>query len=213
MTALGRVRLRLSVPARPVRDSGPLEPRVVAPPGAPAQRQGRSGVGDAWHVIVPSVVRGQPGVLSIDPAVVTAQLRLLLTEHEVRLRSSRVRVRVEATNAQGSAVELLLFDDLQEGGEAGVVTVPSSIVGLTPVQQWWLAFQIMRRACEEFAAMAAESSLAWGQIADSLLARGPVERVTSAWKASPDRRHRGRVVAELRADCTCEEWDGGSRPE
>ena len=93
--------------------AAPLSRGLLPPPGAPAQRQGRSGVGDAWHVIVASVVRGQPGVLSIDPAVVTAQLRLLLTEHEVRLRSSRVRVRVEATNAQGSAVELLLFDDLQ----------------------------------------------------------------------------------------------------
>lgn len=157
-------------------------------------------------MLIPTEGRGPQDIFSLACGVVTAQLRLLLAEHEVRLRASVVHVRVETTRNQDSIVELLLFDDLQEGGDAGVVTVPSSIAELPPVRQWWLAFTVMRRACEGFAALAGESPAAWNQIADELLARGPAQRVNSTWKASPDRRHRARAVVQLRADHAPEAW-------
>lgn len=138
-------------------------------------------------------------------AVVAAQLRILLASHEVRLRSSAVQVLIADEPGSKDVLKLTVFDDMVEG-ETGRVAVPAAVANLSAEQHWWLAFTVLRRACEELAAVAGEASGPWPQLAAELLARGPAERLVSAWKAAPDRRHRARLVTEVRADRPSETW-------
>lgn len=136
-------------------------------------------------------------------AVVTAQLKILLGSHEVRLRSSHVQVLVADEKGSGDDLELIVFDDVMEGGEGGTVLVPAGVAQLSIEQRWWLAFTVLRRTCE---AVAGEAAGPWPQLSAELLARGPAERLVSAWKAAPDRRHRARLVTEVRVDRPSETW-------
>ncbi|MBB2986098.1 hypothetical protein [Terracoccus luteus] len=110
------------------------------------------------------------------------------------------------TNAMDSTLELTVFDELMEGGESGGVAVPDAVAGLSVEQRWWLAFTVLRRACEELAPLAGEDPGPWPLLAAEMLARGPVERLVSRWKAAPDRRHRARLVTEVRVGAPDETW-------
>ncbi len=189
-----------------------------------ALRMGRAGLTDAAAVSVrmrgvwlwPDGGRvGRPWIddcvggdaLAKAGVVVAAQLRVLLASHEVRLRAPVVQVLIaaELESQSGDVLELTVFDDMLEG-ETGRVTVPAAVSELSVEQRWWLAFTVLRRACEELASVAGEAPGPWPQLAAELLVRGPAERLVSAWKASPDRRHRARSVTEVRADQPSETW-------
>jgi type II secretory pathway component PulJ len=152
-------------------------------------------LGRAW---VPDSPGGD--ALAQAGAVVGAQLLLLLAKHEVRLRSSSLQVLVHHEPASASEVELTVFDDLTEGGESARVNVPAAVAELTGEQRWWLAFDVLRSACEQLQQVTGEVPGPWQALAAEMLTLGPVQRLTSPWKASPDRRHRARVVSELRVD-------------
>lgn len=162
---------------------------------------------DGGRVARPWIAESAGGdALAKAGAVVATQLKILLGSHEARLRSARVQVMVADEPWPDDHVELTVFDDLMEGGEAGRVVVPATVAQLSLEQRWWLAFTVLRRACEELALVADEDVGPWSQMAVELLARGPVERLASAWKAAPDRRHRARLVTELRVDRPSETW-------
>jgi hypothetical protein len=136
---------------------------------------------------------------------VAAQLRVLLSAHEVRLRSSSVQVVVVDSPDPRDDLALTVFDDMLEG-ETGRVVVPATVAGLNVEQRWWLAFTVLCRTCEELATVAGEDAAPWPLLAEELLSRGPAERLASAWKASPDRRHRARLVTDIRVDQPSETW-------
>ena len=152
-----------------------------------AERRGR--MGTPW---VPDSPGGD--ALARAGVVVDAQLRLLLGGHEVRLRSSRLQVLGDGAPEPGKEMELTVFADLIGGGEGARVNVPDAAAELGAEQRWWLAFDVMRRACEQLQQVAGERPGPWPLQAAEMLARGPVERLVSAWKAAPDRRHRARLV-------------------
>lgn len=132
---------------------------------------------------------------------------LLLVQHEVRLRSSTVQVLIEDAPASGADVELTVFDDLMDGvGESARVALPAAVAELTAEQQWWLAFDVVRCTCEQLASVAGQLPGPWRLLAAEMLARGPAERRVSAWKTAPDRRHRARLVTEVRVDRPIQTW-------
>lgn len=130
----------------------------------------------------------------------------LLAQHEVRLRSSTVQVLIEDAPASGADVELTVFDDMSDGRESARVAVPAAVAELTVEQRWWLAFDVLRCTCEQLASVAGQPPGPWRLLAAGMLARGPAERRVSAWKTAPDRRHRARLVTEVRVDRPIQTW-------
>lgn len=140
--------------------------------------------------------------------VVKVQLKPLLAEHEVRLRASIVQVFVEEEPASGSELELTILDDFDGVYEAALLAVPPTVAGLTVEQRWWLAFDVIEKACRglQEAAGADLDADPWPAIRSQILSKGPAERVVTAWKSAPDRRHRARLVTQVRADHPDETW-------
>lgn len=139
-------------------------------------------------------------------AVVKAQLPSVLAVHEARLRASIVQVFVEDGPAVGPDLELTVFDDFDGGFEAARVAVPSAVADLTAEQLWWLAFDVLRAACGCLHEVVGGGDGPWLKIESEMLAKGPVEQLVTAWKSAPDRRHRARLVTEVRPHRPAETW-------
>lgn len=133
-------------------------------------------------------------------AVVKVQLQELLRRHEVWLRASSVQVFVADEPAVGPDLELTVFADFDGGYEAARVAVPSTVADVTAQQRWWLAFDVLRTACSGLHQVVGGVDEPWPRIEAGMLAKGPAERLVTAWKAAPDRRHRARLVTEVRPD-------------
>lgn len=138
--------------------------------------------------------------------VVKVQLQSVLAVHEARLRASIVQVFVEEEPAVGPDLELTVFDQFDGGYEAARVAVPSTVADLTGEQLWWLAFDVLRTTCSSLHEVIGSGEGPWPKIESEMLAKGPVERLVTAWKSARDRRHRTRLVTEVRPDRSAETW-------
>jgi hypothetical protein len=87
-------------------------------------------------------------------------------------------------------MELTVFADLIGGGEGARVNVPDAAAELVAEQRWWLAFDVMRRACEQLQQVAGERSGPWPLLAVEMLAGGR----SSGWSV-PGRPPRIGVTA------------------
>jgi hypothetical protein len=77
-------------------------------------------------------IEGSPGgdAPARAAVVVDAQRRPLLAEHEVWLRRSGVQVYVPDEPSSGPDLELTVFDDPVDGGQAAKVSVPAAVAEL-----------------------------------------------------------------------------------
>ena len=138
-------------------------------------------------------------------APIKTQLGELLTGHEIRLRSTLLRVQVDDVPAPGPAVVVTVFDDIPGGFETARVAVPDSVADLDPAARWWLALQVLLET-----ASALQQGTGDGfdrqQIEAEMLARGATAVAASRWISAPGRRHRARVLTVLPVDQPRRSW-------
>lgn len=118
-----------------------------------------------------------------------------------RFRHSHARVFALQSAPEGEPLTLTLLVDRVGGFESGRLAVPDSVAALDPDRLRALALTVLVEVCREFEALAKQTATDYDAIVREFTETGVRTAFLSPWKASPDRRHRGRFVQSV-------DWQG-----